>query len=194
MKFSSSKIFLISFLLLLKTSFLIHFYFTWSWTIPFIDSLDWLLSLMEGVPLYGGDAGRGASSSTEPRLPDLNLTPEEVELYERKLLEINNQKQELAELLEPVIRNEAGKYPGVKIEKVPSGREMVELLINRIGSEGARKQNKYSGAPTLFNNNFTMLKTWLTRACQNAEDGTQGSLPIRSEIRSIIEKYGLNDR
>ncbi|KAL6513795.1 hypothetical protein OROMI_034522 [Orobanche minor] len=71
---------------------------------------------------------------------------------------------------------------------------MVELLINKIGSEVAKKQNDYEGPPTLKNNNLTALKTWLTRACQNAEDATQGSLPIRSEIRTIIEKYGMHDR
>ncbi|KAL6518966.1 hypothetical protein OROMI_032961 [Orobanche minor] len=50
---------------------------------------------------------------------------------------------------------------------------MVELLINKIGSEVAKKQNDYEGPPTLKNNNLTALKTWLTRACQNAEDATQ---------------------
>ncbi|KAL0286968.1 UNVERIFIED_CONTAM: hypothetical protein Sradi_7135600 [Sesamum radiatum] len=34
---------------------------------------------------------------------------------------------------------------------------------------------------------FRNLKTWLTRACQNAEDETKGRLPIRSEIRAIFK-------
>lgn len=54
-------------------------------------------------------------------------------------------KQELAELLEPVISNEAVKYPRVNMDRVPSAREMVEILKSRIGSKDARKENDHSG-------------------------------------------------
>ena len=40
-----------SLVLLLIAPFLMNLDFSFSWTIPFIDSLDWLLSLMEGIPL-----------------------------------------------------------------------------------------------------------------------------------------------
>ena len=59
---------------------------------------------MEGITLYGGDAGSGASSSSkEPSLPDLNLTPAAEEdpgarsdieraLDQRELAKIQDQK------------------------------------------------------------------------------------------------------
>lgn len=150
--------------------------------IMFYHCVDWAFSFMEdNLILYAGN----------DRL-DLNVSPVEQALYERKLEEIQNQKQTLADRLEPIISNEAGKYPGINIENLPSPTEIVELLINRIGTQKARRENGYNCPPTLSNNNFHCLKTWLTRACQNAEDAAEGKLPIRSQIRTIIEQSGNN--
>lgn len=67
---------------------------------------------------------------------------------------------------------------------------MVEILIN-LATQKVREENNYDGPPTLNNNKS--LKTWLTRAGKNAENAAQGQLPIRSQIRTIIEKYSSND-
>lgn len=69
---------------------------------------------------------------------------------------------------------------------------MVEILIN-LATQKVREENNYDGPPTLNNNNLKSLKTWLTRAGKNAENAAQGQLPIRSQIRTIIEKYSYND-
>ncbi|KAL0302646.1 UNVERIFIED_CONTAM: putative DNA-directed RNA polymerase [Sesamum calycinum] len=55
---------------------------------------------------------------------------------------------------------------------------VVEELISRIGSTKARSENNMNEPLDDFRN----LKTWLTRACQNAEDETKGRLPIRNRI------------
>lgn len=88
--------------------------------------------------------------------------------------EIKNQKQTLADLLDPLIKKEARKYPDIK--KLPSPTDVVEQLISRIGSNKARAENDHN-APL---NDFRNLKTWLTRACKNAEDETKGRMSIRS--------------
>lgn len=175
----------------------------WGWKGPLAVRLvahcvEWIFSFMEGnLPLYVIEDQSGASSSKQPSF-DLNLSPAEqvvIEVNERVLFEVNTQKQELADLLEPLVRNEAKKYPGVNMEKVPSPRDLVELLISRIGSKVAREENDRSQQNDLTAPDFkSHLKKWLTRACNNAEDATQGQLSIRSEIRTIIEQYGLNDR
>lgn len=117
------------------------------------------------------------------------------EMNERVLLEINNQKQVLADLLEPLIQNEAGRS-GINRETLPSSRDMVEDIIRRIGSSQARAENETVGdhiqvgpEPDLK----THLKKWLTRACNNAQDESKGQLPLRSEIRTLIDKYSHND-
>lgn len=153
---------------------------------PFLtDLLDFFLSAMDRIPLSVGDDRSGASSSKQPSF-DLNVPAAEQAVYEQTLEEIKNQKKTLADLLYPLIKKEARKYPDIK--KLPSPTDVVEQLISRIGSNKARAENE-----TTTLNDFRNLKTWLTRACQNAEDETKGRMSIRSEIRAIIQEYSQND-
>ena len=153
---------------------------------PFSCLLDFVLSAMDRIPLSVGDDRSGASSSKQPSF-DLNVPAVGQAVYEQTLEEIKNQKQTLADLLDPLIKKEARKYPDIK--KLPSPTDVVEQLISRIGSNKARAENDHN-APL---NDFRNLKTWLTRACQNAEDETKGRMSIRSEIRAIIQEYSQND-
>ncbi|KAK4412228.1 hypothetical protein Salat_2964100 [Sesamum alatum] len=141
---------------------------------------------MDRIPLSVGDDRSGASSSKQPSF-DLNLSAVEQAVYEQRLEKIKNQKKALADLLDPLIKREARKFPDIK--KLPSPTDVVEQLISRIGSNKARAENNQN-APL---DDFINLKTWLTRACQNAEDETKGRLRIRSEIRAIIQEYSQND-
>ncbi|KAL0386725.1 UNVERIFIED_CONTAM: hypothetical protein Slati_4550800 [Sesamum latifolium] len=141
---------------------------------------------MDRIPLSVGDDLSGASSSKQPYF-DLNLSAVEQEIVDQKKEQIVNQKKTLSDLLDPLIKKEAGKFPAIK--KLPSPTDVVEQLINRIASNMARAENNQN-APL---DDFRNLKTWLTRACQNAEDETKGRLPIRSEIRAIIQEYSQND-
>lgn len=150
------------------------------------DLLDFILSAMDRIPLSVGDDRSGASSSKQPSF-DLNVSAVEQAVYEQRLEKIKNQKQTLADLLDPLIKREARKFPDIK--KLPSPTDVVEQLISRIGSNKARAENNQN-APL---DDFRNLKTWLTRACQNAPDETKGRLPIRSEIRAIIQEYSQND-
>lgn len=56
--------------------------------------------------------------------------------------EIKNQKQTLADLLDPLIKKEALKYPDIR--KLPSPTDVVEELIRRIGSNKARAENDHT--------------------------------------------------
>ncbi|KAL0391302.1 UNVERIFIED_CONTAM: ATP synthase subunit alpha, mitochondrial [Sesamum latifolium] len=151
-----------------------------------MDLNDFILSTMDRIPLSVGDDLSGASSSKQPYF-DLNLSAVEQEIVDQKKEQIVNQKKTLSDLLDPLIKKEAGKFPAIK--KLPSPTDVVEQLINRIASNMARAENNQN-APL---DDFRNLKTWLTRACQNAEDETKGRLPIRSEIRAIIQEYSQND-
>lgn len=159
-----------------------------------IPSISHYMTNEDGEPNAGSD--RHVSSS-RPSI-DLNMSPAEQavkEMNQRVLLEINNQKQVLADLLEPLIQNEAGRS-GINRETLPSSRDVVEDLIRRIGSSQARAENQTVGDPIQVGPEpdfKTPLKKWLTRACNNAQDENKGQLPLRSEIRTIIEKYSSND-
>lgn len=179
---------IISLTVLLVTRILLNsnwgFSFEAAFFAPFLtDLLDFFLSAMDRIPLSVGDDRSGASSSKQPSF-DLNVSAVEQAVYEQK---IKNQKQTLADLLDPLIKREARKSPDIK--KLPSPTDVVEQLISRIGSNKARAENNQN-APL---DDFRNLKTWLTRACQNAPDETKGRLPIRSEIRAIIQEYSQND-
>lgn len=189
--FSLLKRVILSITVLLVTRILLDsnwgFSFEAAFFAPFLtDLLDFVLSAMDRIPLSVGDDRSGASSSKQPSF-DLNVPAAEQAVYEQTLEEIKNQKQTLADLLDPLIKKEARKYPDIK--KLPSPTDVVEQLISRIGSNKARAENDHN-APL---NDFRNLKTWLTRACQNAEDETKGRMSIRSEIRAIIQEYSQND-
>lgn len=141
---------------------------------------------MDRIPLSVGDDRSGTSSSKEPSF-DLNVPAVQLAVYEQTLEELKNRKHSLAELLDPLIKKEAEKYPNIR--KLPSPRDVVEELIRRLAGNKARAENDHKAPLTDFRN----LKTWLTRACQNAEDETKGRMSIRSEIRAIIQEYSQND-
>ncbi|KAL0292725.1 UNVERIFIED_CONTAM: hypothetical protein Sradi_6931500 [Sesamum radiatum] len=141
---------------------------------------------MDRIPLSVGDDRSGASSSKQPSF-DLNLSAVEQEIVDQNVNKIKIKKKELSDLLDPLIKREAEKYPNLR--KLPSTTDVVEELISRIGSTKARSENNMNEPLDDFRN----LKTWLTRACQNAEDETKGRLPIRSEIRAILQEYSQND-
>lgn len=128
---------------------------------------------MDRIPLSVGDDRSGASSSKQPSF-DLNVLAVEQAVYEQTLEERKSQKQTLADLLDPLIKKEAEKYPDIR--NLPSPTDVVEELIRRIGSNKARAENDH----TMPLPNFRHIKTWLTRACQNAEDETKGRMAIRS--------------
>lgn len=107
-------------------------------------------------------------SSKQPSF-DLNVSTAEqavIDMNEKVLLEVKKQKQALADLLEPLLLNEARRYPGINIEGLPSPTEMVELLISRIGSQKAREENNDSGPQAREENNGsgpelkTNLQNW----------------------------------
>lgn len=134
---------------------------------------------MDRIPLSVGGDGSGPSLSKRPSF-DLNISAAEQAVYELREDEIKGKKEKLADLLEPLIQTEAEKYPNIK--KLPSPKDMVEELIRGLASNKVQQENEGNAA------NFTNIKTWLTRACQNAEDETRGRMSIRSEIRTIIQR------
>lgn len=160
------------------------------------------LSFMEGSPLPVGGDGIGASSSN-PVPIDLNLPPapeqedptaklravEEV-IHSLEMEQVREKKRVLAEMIGPLIEEEAKKYPSIR-GTLPSAPEMVEKLISRIGSSAAKEANE----PTAATRRLRHLKTWLTRACQNVEDSNRGrgNLNIRGAIREIIFDEFKND-
>ncbi|KAI5653705.1 hypothetical protein M9H77_30892 [Catharanthus roseus] len=66
---------------------------------------------------------------------DLNIPTVEQAVYERR-----NQKQTLANLLDPFSKKEAEKYPD--IEKLPLPTDVVEQLIKRIACQNAEDKTK----------------------------------------------------
>ena len=64
---------------------------------------------------------------------------------------------------------------------------MVQQLISRMAGKCTRPAN----GPEEALKNLIGLKTWLTRACQNATDETQGRMSLRTEIGVLIKN--LND-
>ena len=171
---------------------------------PFLnDLIDWILSAMEGFPLSVGDDGSGASSSKQPRLPDLNQPPAEEDLedphgpkekdfaqalLQLELQKIEAQKENLAELIRPLIEEEASRYRSRG--SLPSPREIVEHLINR--SSGCKRAQAANAANPAYSD-LRYLKTWLTRACKSAQDDGRGNMSVKTEIQSILRQYLHND-
>ncbi|KAL3534684.1 hypothetical protein ACH5RR_003145 [Cinchona calisaya] len=139
---------------------------------------------MDRVPLSVGGDGRGAGSSKEPSIPDLNRTPAEEEVFQLELLQIEKQKGQLAELIRPLIEEEANKSQSIRT--LPSPRDFVEELINWSGTPLVQKVNYDHNHKDL-----RYLKRWLTRACHNARSKYDGQLDLRTEIKTIIQKYTL---
>lgn len=164
-------------------------FLTCSWAILFMDAIDWLLSFMENLPL----GVRGASSSAEPRVPDLNYpAPEEIEnaLHQRDLAEIKKKKDDLAEQIVPIIQSEKDRllrtqYAGRDLGELPSPKEMVEILINRSTCESARNANR----PNAPREDLPHLKTWLTRAKNSSQNIGGGNMSINNQIKNVIEEY-----
>ncbi|KAK8492022.1 hypothetical protein V6N13_035069 [Hibiscus sabdariffa] len=108
-------------------------------------------------------------------------------LYQLELAKVQEQKMELAQRIRPLIEEESLKR---NLEELPSETAVVENLITRMAGIRTRAAND----PNAEMEEFRYLKTWLTRACQNAEDETKGRMSIRTEIKLIIQKSVQNDR
>lgn len=148
--------------------------------------------------VIGGDAGRGASCSTEPGIPDLNIPASEEDPGDRsgieraldqlELAKIQEKKDRLAEQISPLIESEKARlnrrFWHRNFGHLPSPNEMVEIIIDRFASEGARNANK----PYVPRANLRHLKVWLTRAQQSAEQDGKGNMSIRNMISKIIEE------
>ncbi|KAM7459768.1 hypothetical protein LguiA_036040 [Lonicera macranthoides] len=151
---------------------------------------------MERIPLPVG--GSGASSSKQLEF-DLNLPaseedpgePDEIEkaLTKAELDKIREQKDELAEEIRPLIEEAKArlckKFPDRDLGELPEAREMVEMIINRFASDGARNANK----PNAPKAHLKVLKTWLTRAQQSAKGEGKGNMSVENQISSRISKY-----
>ena len=124
---------------------------------------------MDRIPLSVGDDRSAPSSARAPSFY-LNITAAEQALYERGLEEMKNLKSSLADLLDPLIKDEAAKFPHIR--KLPASTDVVEDLIQRIGGPKAREENAHTGPIPL-----NCLKQWLTRACNNAKDETTYGQP-----------------
>ncbi|KAL0386729.1 UNVERIFIED_CONTAM: ATP synthase subunit alpha, mitochondrial [Sesamum latifolium] len=74
-----------------------------------MDLNDFILSTMDRIPLSVGDDLSGASSSKQPYF-DLNLSAVEQEIVDQKKEQIVNQKKTLSDLLDPLIKKEAGNF------------------------------------------------------------------------------------
>ncbi|MCD9643313.1 hypothetical protein HAX54_030659 [Datura stramonium] len=153
-----------------------------------------MLSLMEDIPLYGGDAGRGVSSSTEPSLPSAEEEPGDRSEIERvldqlELAEIIEQKYHLAEQISPLIESEKARLVRRlwhrNLGELPSQGEMVEMIIDRFASKAAYNVNK----PNVPRENLRHLSAWLTREQQSAERDGRRNMSIKKKIYDIIEGY-----
>ncbi|KAL3534693.1 hypothetical protein ACH5RR_003154 [Cinchona calisaya] len=153
------------------------------WFLP-VEWIKYLPSFMDRVPLSVWGDGRGAGSSKEPSIPDLNRTPAEEEVFQLELLQIEKQKGQLAELIRPLIEEDANKSQSIRT--LPSPRDFVEELINRSRTPLVQKVNYDHNHEDL-----RYLKIWLTRACHNARSKYDGQLDLRTEIKTIIQKYTL---
>lgn len=151
---------------------------------------------MEGnLTLYVGSDG--ASSSKRPSI-DLNVPAPEEDPGDRseieraldllELAKIQEQKDRLAEQISPLIESEKARLRRRlwhrNLGELPSPNEMVEILINRFASEGARNANK----PNVPRANLRHLRVWLTRAQQSAEQDGKGNMSIKNHISTIIEE------
>lgn len=158
---------------------------------------NWMLP--EGA---SGEGGSASTSSKQPNLPDLNLptTEEDPEdqgdqrgesieraVYQVELRKIQEQKNQLADHIRPLIEEEMKKFRRrywyrEESRPIPSPQEMVETIINRFASDRARGAN----APNAPCEEFRHLKKWVTRACKNAQDPTQGDMSVQNMIEKII--------
>ena len=107
-------------------------------------------------------------------------------LYEKNLLEVQNQKETLAELIRPLVSEEALRQ-NYRREKLPSETFIVEQLISRILAGKKCTQPATSLKESI--KKLSGIKKFLACACQNARDETKGRTPIRTEIKIIILDY-----
>lgn len=146
----------------------------------------------------GGEGEIASSSSSKTNLPDLNVPATDEEGQEeksktalaeeavssRKWDEVGHSKMELAELISPMIGEEANKYQTQK--PAPSPQEMVEWLIQSCGSKEAKGANR----PGATLRQYQSLLTWLSRARSSAGgDVYKARLNVQSELQYIIKKY-----
>ena len=151
------------------------------------------------TPPTGLSVGDGASSSTEPLVPDLNFPPPEENpgleiekaLYQRELAKIQERKDDLAEHILPIIEKQKEKVYNLfwdrdlSSREVPSPNEILEMVINRYASKGARNANK----PNAPIDEFKHLKSWLTRAEKSAKNLGGGDMSIDNLILDILKEY-----
>lgn len=163
----------------------------------------WYFSFLPLPSFFNGWAagGMGASSSGRPALDlnlplaedpdrqslDLNMKPEAKALFDQEMAFVKIKKQTLAGLLTPLIERESQKYKN--LGQIPSTKEIMEQLIRDFASPGARWANNH----TTDIADLRCLKTWLTRACQNAEDDTKGNLSLRTELGIIVRRFMKGD-
>ena len=141
-------------LLLMKALF--YWAFTW---FPVVDWLNWLLSLMQGIPLSFRGDGSGASSSKQPQL-DLNNVPTadaEPELAppsdQRALEDENRRLREENEALKKLVEEELDRVKAVLTEaeqKMERAQELDRIRDQEravagqnLNEEYYRKKKKY---------------------------------------------------
>lgn len=111
-------------------------------------------------------------------------------LYEKNQFEVLEKKESLAELIRPLVSEEALRQ-NYSREKLPSEAIIVEGLINRILAGKKCTQPATSLKEGI--RRLSGIKKFLTCACQNARDATKGRTPIRTEIRILILEYIQKD-
>lgn len=102
-----------------------------------------------------------------------------------ELREITGKKEELAQLITPLIQEKLEKIRGryeYREEKLSSPLGVVEALIRDMASPGAQDANQ-PGAPR---SEWKTRKKWLTRASNNARDFRKGQMDIRTRISHLI--------
>lgn len=111
---------------------------------------------------------------------------------EERLAIIHQEKLVLAAKMSPLIEEESRRL-NFNRELLPSETDtaMVDTIIRRMGSALAQKANEQAEAPYSDQRlkELKALRGWLTRACQNADDETQGQMSLRTEIRHIMKEY-----
>lgn len=124
------------------------------------------------------DQGVIDTRSSSKNLRDPSLIKNQ--LREKSISELQGQKEELAELLTPLIEEKAA---GLARKKIPTGKEMVELIIEKAASKKAKMANQPGATPQDFSN----LKRFLTRVQKSTLEDGRGQMSVRNIIKHILE-------
>lgn len=152
-----------------------------------------LNELLEAVlPFFNSTEGGGGGTTQEapplvPNSPPLEAaidrggwTIEQKTFFQQELIKVQEQKDQLAGLIRPLILEEARRqnYSG----EIPSAPAIAQQLIKKL----AGKCNQPANGPDEAFKNIIGLKRFLTRACKNAEDPLKGRMALRVEIGIFI--------